>query len=83
MGFALALTAVCAAVTVGCGDSDDDTNSQFQAVIDGLTRDVFVGNGITGRRQLFHLPLAGLTVQRGAENAETVVPKIGSQSSRA
>jgi CubicO group peptidase (beta-lactamase class C family) len=78
----LALTAACAALATGCDGSTDDTDSRLQAVIDGMTRDVFVGNGITGRRQLFHLPAAALTVNSTDDKSRTFVSGTADLSSR-
>jgi CubicO group peptidase (beta-lactamase class C family) len=65
----------------GCGGSDD-TDTRLQGVIDGMTHDVFVGNGITGKRQLFHLPAAALTVNSSDDDSQTFVSGTADLNSR-
>jgi CubicO group peptidase (beta-lactamase class C family) len=67
--------AVLAVLAVGCGSGRDENppDEQLQSVVDGLTQDVFVGNGLTGQRQLFHLPGAALTVDTTDGGARTFV----------
>jgi CubicO group peptidase (beta-lactamase class C family) len=64
----------------GCGESNDATDSRLQGVIDGMTRDVFVGNGITGKQQLFHLPAAALTVNSSDDESKTFISGIADLS---
>lgn len=75
------LTAACAVLAAGCAGSTDETDSRLQAVIDGMTRDVFVGNGLTGQRQLFAVPAAALTVNSSGDDRRTFVSGTADLSS--
>jgi CubicO group peptidase (beta-lactamase class C family) len=46
----------------GGGKAKSSPATRLEGIVDGLTRDVFVGAGLTGRRQLFRVPGSALTV---------------------
>ncbi len=62
----------------GCGGGEDQGDARLQSVVDGLTRDVFVGEGLSGRRQRFHVPGSALTVDGPGGGPRTVVSGVAS-----
>jgi CubicO group peptidase (beta-lactamase class C family) len=73
---AIAATVALAVGLIGaeCGGGEEDpSDARLQSVVDGLTQDIFVGDGLTGQRQLFHLPGAGMTVDRPDGGSRTFV----------
>jgi CubicO group peptidase (beta-lactamase class C family) len=67
----------------GCGDGNGASDSRLQAVVDDLTGDVFIGNGLSGRSQLFHVPGSQLTVDSPAEGSRTFVGGVADVASGA
>jgi hypothetical protein len=61
------LAAATAAGTAGAGGAEPPAgglDSRLQAVVDAVTSDVYVGTGLDGSRQAFHVPGAALSAQR-------------------
>ena len=69
------LIIVSAAFAAGCGGGEPEgpPDGRLQRVVDGLTQDVFVGSGLTGQRQLFHVPGSALTVDSPDGGSRTFV----------
>ena len=57
---------------------------RLQNVVDELTRDVFVGTGLTGEPEAFYVPGAALSVDLPAQQARTyvAVPPTSSANSQ-
>jgi CubicO group peptidase (beta-lactamase class C family) len=60
---AIALVVASALLAAGCGgEHEEPSDDRLQDIADGLTQDLFVGSGLTGQRQIFHVPGSALTV---------------------
>jgi CubicO group peptidase (beta-lactamase class C family) len=67
--------AVLAVLAVGCGSGRDENppDEQLQSVVDGLTQDVFVGNGLSGLANVADgTPVSADLVQPGGSNTKVV-----------
>ncbi len=68
-----------AATGLGCGeDGSPPPAGELQAIADGLTDDVLVGDGLAGGKQRFHVPGTSLTVASADGAPETVVSGVSS-----
>jgi CubicO group peptidase (beta-lactamase class C family) len=55
----------------GAARAQEPRDAALQAVVDGLVEDAFVGAGLSGARQVFHVPGAVLTVDPPGRPART------------
>jgi CubicO group peptidase (beta-lactamase class C family) len=67
------MVAVSAMLVAGCGGEQPvrPSDARLQGVVDGLTQDLFVGSGLTGQRQAFHVPGSALTVETPEDGSRT------------
>lgn len=72
----IASTALVAFALAGCGDEDEPPAGEIQEIADHVTEDVFVGTGLAGGRQRFHVPATSLSVNDSEGDTETAVSGI-------
>jgi CubicO group peptidase (beta-lactamase class C family) len=63
-------------IPAGAARAQDTSDPALQAVVDGLVEDAFVGAGLSGARQVFHVPGAVLTVDPPGAPARTFAAGI-------
>jgi CubicO group peptidase (beta-lactamase class C family) len=85
LALAVSALVIASGVVTGCGGGAQPgpSDERLQSIVDGLTHDVFVGSGLTGRTELFHVPGSELTVQAGAGESRTFVSGTSSLASDA
>jgi CubicO group peptidase (beta-lactamase class C family) len=70
---AVSVTVTLSLIGAGCDGGEDPGDARLQGVVDGMTQDIFVGAGLTGSRQLFHVPGSALTVDPPDGGSRTFV----------